>query len=30
MRPFMSNFGTRMVNMGKYWFSDLKDGSKIQ
>jgi FAD/FMN-containing dehydrogenase len=30
MRPFMSNFGTRMVNMGKYWFSDLKDGSKFQ
>lgn len=30
MRPFMSDFGTRMVNMGKYWFSHFKDGSKFQ
>lgn len=30
MRPFMSDFGTRMVNMGKYRFSDFKDGSNFQ
>ncbi len=30
MRPFMNNLGVRLTNMGKYWFSDFKDGSKFQ
>jgi FAD/FMN-containing dehydrogenase len=29
MRPFMNNLGARMTNMGKYWFSDFKNGSKF-
>ena len=30
MRPFMNNLGARLTNMGKYRFSDFKDGSKFQ
>ncbi len=30
MRPFMNNLGARLTNMGKYYFSDFKDGSKFQ
>jgi FAD/FMN-containing dehydrogenase len=30
MRPFFNNFGARLTNMGKYWFSAFKDGSKFQ
>jgi FAD/FMN-containing dehydrogenase len=30
MRPFVNNFGVKFTNMGKYWFSAFKDGSKFQ
>jgi FAD/FMN-containing dehydrogenase len=29
MRPLMNDFGSRFTNFGKYWFSQIKDGSSF-